>query len=45
MEGEEKFDLRAADDFADRFHDALAAGTFERIAAPKLEDEVVRDSR
>ena len=30
----------AADDFADGFHGALAAGALERVAAPNLEDEV-----
>ena len=40
VEAEEEFDFLAADDFAHRFHGALAARTFEWIAAPDLEDEV-----
>jgi hypothetical protein len=40
METEEEFDLLAVDDLADRFHGALAAGAFERIAAPDLENQV-----
>lgn len=43
MEALEEFDFLAADDFADRFHGALAAGTFQRIAAPNLEDEDARE--
>jgi hypothetical protein len=34
------FDFLAADDLANRFHRALAAGALERVAAPNLEDEV-----
>jgi hypothetical protein len=34
------FDFLAADDFADQFHDTLAARAFERVAAPCLQDEV-----
>ncbi len=40
VEAEEEFNFLAADDFADGFHDALAAGALERVAAPNLEDEV-----
>jgi hypothetical protein len=40
VEAEEEFNFLAADDFADRFHGALAARAFERIAAPCFEDEV-----
>jgi hypothetical protein len=40
VEAEEELNFLAADDFADGFHGALAAGTFERIAAPCLQDEV-----
>ena len=40
VEAEEKFGLLAVDDLADRFHGALAAGAFERIAAPDLENQV-----
>ena len=40
VEAEEELDFLAADDFADRFHDALAAGALERVAAPCLQDEV-----
>ena len=34
------FNFLAADDLPDRFHVALAAGTFERIAAPCFQDQV-----
>ena len=34
------FNFLAADDFADRFHGALAARAFERIATPDLENQV-----
>ena len=40
VEAEEELDFLAADDFADGFHGALAAGALERIAAPCLQDEV-----
>lgn len=40
VEAEEEFNFLAADDFADGFHGALAAGALERVAAPNLEDEV-----
>ena len=40
VEAEKKYDFLAADDFADRFHGALAARAFERIAAPCFQDEV-----
>ena len=40
VEAEEELDFLAADDFADGFHGALAAGALERVAAPNLEDEV-----
>lgn len=40
VEAEEEFDFLAAGNLANRFHDALAAGAFEWIAAPDLEDEV-----
>ena len=40
VEAEKKFNFLAADDFADGFHGALAAGALERVAAPNLEDEV-----
>jgi hypothetical protein len=36
VEAEEELDFLAADDFANRFHGAFAAGAFERIAAPIL---------
>ena len=36
VEAEKKFNFLAADDFADGFHGALAAGALERIAAPIL---------
>jgi len=40
VEAEKKLNFLASDDFADRFHGALAAGTFERVAAPCFQDEV-----
>ena len=40
MEAEEKFDLFAAEDGADGFHGALAAGAFQGVASPHFEDEV-----
>ena len=40
METEEEFDFLAVDDLADRFHGTLAAGAFERVAAPDSEDQV-----
>jgi hypothetical protein len=43
VEAEEELDFLAADDFADGFHGALAAGALERVAAPNLEDEVAQE--
>ncbi len=40
VEAEKELNFLAADDFADRFHGALAAGALVRIAVPNLEDEV-----
>ena len=40
VEAEEELDFLAADDFADGFHGALAAGALQRVAAPDLEDQV-----
>jgi hypothetical protein len=40
VEAEEELDFLAADDFADGFHCALAAGALQRVAAPDLEDQV-----
>lgn len=40
VEVEKELNFLAADDFADGFHGALAAGAFERIAAPCFQDEV-----
>jgi hypothetical protein len=40
VEAKGEFVFLAADDLANRFHRALAAGALERIAAPNLEDEV-----
>jgi hypothetical protein len=37
---EEELDFLAADDFADRFHCALAAWALERVAAPDSEDQI-----
>jgi hypothetical protein len=36
VQAEKKFNFLAADDFAGRFHGALAAGALERVAAPNL---------
>lgn len=40
VESEEEFDFLAPEDGADGFHDTLAVGALEAIAAPHLEDEV-----
>ncbi|MCX6978961.1 MAG: hypothetical protein NTX04_13750 [Verrucomicrobia bacterium] len=40
VEAEKKFDFLAADDFADRFHGALAARALEWVASPCFQDEV-----
>ena len=40
VEAEEEFDLFAAEDGADGFHGALAAGAFQGVASPHPEDEV-----
>ena len=40
-----KFDFALVHDLADGFHDALAAGALERVAAPDLEDEIVPEGR
>ena len=40
VEAEEELDFLVADEGADGFHGALAAGALEGIAAPHLEDEV-----
>ena len=40
VEAEEKFDLLGADEGADGFHGALAAGAFQGVSSPHPEDEV-----
>jgi hypothetical protein len=40
VEAEEELDFLASDDFAHRFHGALAARTFEWIATPDFQYEV-----
>ena len=40
VEAEEELDFLAPEDGADPLHGALAAGAFERITTPHLEDEV-----
>ena len=41
VEAEEELDFLAPEDGADGLHGALAAGAFERIAAPHPEDDVM----
>ena len=40
MQAEKEFDFLTAQHRPHDFHRAVAAGTFERIAAPDLQDEI-----